>query len=71
MLTRAERFDEAEERLELLLEREPYLGRASLRLVELRVARGAATDPRTRVLARHAMRFGGAGPAAEKVLATN
>ncbi|MDP6977603.1 MAG: tetratricopeptide repeat protein [Myxococcota bacterium] len=71
VLTRAERFDEAEKQLELLLEREPYLGPVSLRLVELRVARGATQDPRTRVLAQHAMRFGGAGPAAEKVLAAN
>ncbi len=71
VLMRTERFSDAEAKLELLLEREPYFGRASLRLVELRVARGAGDEERTRVLARHAMRFGGAGPAAEKVLAAN
>lgn len=70
-LTRAERLEEAERHLEALLEREPFLGRAALRLVELRVARDAEDAQRTRVLAKHAMRFGGAGPAAEKVLAAN
>jgi len=71
VLTRTERLAEAEVQLERLLEREPYLGRASLRLVELRIARGEGDDPQTRVLAIHAMRFGGAGPAAQKVLAAN
>ena len=70
LMISADRHGEAEQQLERLLEREPYLGAAALRLVELRVARGAAQEERTRVLARLAMRFGGVGPAAQKVLAS-
>jgi tetratricopeptide (TPR) repeat protein len=60
--------NKAEALLEELLERKPYLGTAALQLVELRVARGAGREERTRVLAKLAMRFGGRGPAAAEVL---
>jgi tetratricopeptide (TPR) repeat protein len=62
------RLAEAEDRLEELLEREPYSGPAALRLLELRVARGAGKEDRSFVLARLAMRFGGAGRAAADLL---
>jgi tetratricopeptide (TPR) repeat protein len=58
------RSEEAEKRLEELLERHPYDGVAALRLAELRAARGA--DPeRTRALAQRAARFGGGSEARE------
>ncbi len=69
LLVDAGRNEEAEHHLLRLLEREPYSGQAALRLVELRVARGAGSDERTRALARLALRFGGRGAAAEQVLA--
>ncbi len=62
------RSDEAEQHLEQLLERRPYSGPTALRLVKLRVARGAEHEPRSKVLAKLAMRFGGAGPAAANIL---
>ena len=68
ILIALERPGDAEENLAKLLEREPYSGPAALKLVQLRVARGAEDEAQTRVLAKHAMRFGGRGPAAVAVL---
>jgi tetratricopeptide (TPR) repeat protein len=62
------RGEEAEANLEKVLERNPYSGPAALKLLELRVARGASDEPRSVALAKLAMRFGGEGPAAAKVL---
>ncbi len=62
------RAEEAEANLEKVLERNPYSGPAALKLLELRVARGAGDEPRSVALANLAMRFGGKGPAAAKVL---
>jgi tetratricopeptide (TPR) repeat protein len=62
------RAEEAEANLEKVLERNPYSGPAALKLLELRVARGADDEPRSVALANLAMRFGGKGPAAAKVL---
>jgi tetratricopeptide (TPR) repeat protein len=62
------RAEEAEANLEKVLERNPYSGPAALKLLELRLARGAGDEPRSVALANLAMRFGGEGPAAAKVL---
>ena len=64
------RVEEAEANLEKVLERNSYSGPAALKLLELRVARGAGDEPRSVALANLAMRFGGNGPAAAKVLNT-
>jgi tetratricopeptide (TPR) repeat protein len=64
------RAEEAEANLEKVLERNSFSGPAALKLLELRVARGAGDEPRSVALANLAKRFGGNGPAAAKVLKT-
>jgi tetratricopeptide (TPR) repeat protein len=60
------RREEAEQRLEDLLDRHPYDGEAALRLAQLRLERSAEA-PRTRALAQRAARFG-VGPEAGELL---